>query len=138
MPVVADSALACSGIRTCANEGYSSLCRLQRQRSGHVEAQDFGPAAGESAAKQLVDPIVVERHQRDSWAALEVLAAQIVLVVPPGDGLGDVQVVGRHDQFQVADIAAEVQVAGPPAFVAHVDDPPQLDLLAVVGECARW
>ena len=44
------------------------------------------------------------------------------------------QIVGRHHNLQVADIAAEVQIAGPPAFVAHVHDAPQFDLLAVVGK----
>ena len=58
----------------------------------------------------------------------------VVLVVPPGDDLGHVQVVGRHEQRHVLDRPADEQVARPPAFRRHVDEPPQIDLLRVVGE----
>ena len=105
---------------------------LQRRGAGQVKAQEFGSTAREAAGVKLVGSILVKCHE-PVLRQLEILAREIVLFVPPSDGLGDVQVVGQHDQLDVADVAAKVEIARPPAFRAHIDDPPQLDLFRVVG-----
>ncbi len=44
------------------------------------------------------------------------------------------QIVGRHEQFDVGRGPADVQIAGPPTFGRHIDKAVQFDLLRIVGK----
>jgi len=76
----------------------------------------------------VVKAIAVELHQR---LLGQFLALPLVLIVPPRHDRTDVQVFGPHQQLDVRRQAMNVQIARPPPFLLHIDEPLHLDRLRV-------
>jgi hypothetical protein len=79
----------------------------------------------------VIEAVVVEPHQR---VGRRRGLLPFVAFVPPGNDRGDVQVVGQHQQLDVFEWPMHVQIARPPTFLRHVDEPLDLHRLGVVGE----
>jgi hypothetical protein len=106
------------------------LGRGNFQRFGEIEEQQRPAVAFVLAGECVEETLVGELRER---LGRQRLVLELVGFVPPGDDRRDVQVLGLHQQGDIGERAMDMEVAGPPALLFHVDEAVDLDRLGVVG-----
>ncbi len=88
------------------------------QWAGEVEVEEGAAGAFVLAGHEVVETVGVKLGEEVGGKVV----GPWVLLVPPGDDRGEVEVFGAHEEWDVGDGAMDVEVAGPPSFAGEVGE----------------